>query len=36
MKEEEKKKIDENIKDLNQDLRDDMFIGFNDQGEDFL
>lgn len=33
MKEEEKKKIDENIKDLNQDLRDDMFIGFNNQGE---
>ena len=33
MKEEEKKKIDENIKDLNQDLKDDMFIGFNDKGE---
>ena len=26
MNNEEKKKIDENIKDLNQDLRDDMFI----------
>lgn len=33
MKEEEKKKIDEIIKDFNQELRDDMFIGFNNQGE---
>lgn len=33
MNDEEKKKIDENIKDLNQNLRDDMFIGFNDAGE---
>ena len=33
MKEEEKKKIDEIIKDFNQELRDDMFIGFNNKGE---
>lgn len=33
MSEEEKKLIDENINGLNEELRDDMFIGFNEKGE---
>lgn len=33
MSEEEKKMIDENIKDSKDNLREDMFIGFNEKGE---
>ena len=34
MSEEEKKLIDEKIKNSNTELTEDMFIGFNDQGEE--
>ena len=34
MSEEEKKMIDEKLKNTDQELRDDMFIGFNEQGEE--
>lgn len=34
MSDEEKKIIDEKLKDKKDDLRDDMFIGFNEAGEE--
>lgn len=34
MKEEEKRIIDEKLKNKDSDLRDDMFIGFNENGEE--
>ena len=34
MSEEEKKMIDEKLKNNEQELRDDMFIGFNEKGEE--
>ncbi len=34
MSDEEKKRIDEKLKDKRNELRDDMFIGFNEAGEE--
>ena len=34
MSDEEKKRIDEKLKDKKEELRDDMFIGFNEAGEE--
>ena len=34
MREEEKKMIDEKVKTLNKELTEDMFVGFNEAGEE--